>query len=292
MGALAPDKVVITCALTGVLTNPQQHPVPVTPAEMAQAAHDAWNAGATIFHVHFRQQEPGLGHLPCWDPVIATAIADAIREACPGAILNFSTGVMGPDIAGPLACLEAGRPEMAAMNAGSLNYLKTRRSGQWAWPPLLFDNPIDKITAFCETMDRLGIVPECECFDTGIVRSLGMLQQVGLLSGELHASLVMGVASGMPAKASWLPLLLDELPDGTHWQAVVIGRQEVWDVHRATAALGGHLRTGVEDTFYLPDGSRTTGNGPLIEAMAQVARDAGRTVATADEARLLLGSPA
>jgi uncharacterized protein (DUF849 family) len=99
----------------------------------------------------------------------------------------------------------------------------------------------------------------------------------------------MGVASGMPAKASWIPLLVDELPEGAHWQTIAIGRQEVWDVHRRTAELGGHLRTGVEDTFYLPDGSKTEGNGPLIEAIVSTAREVGREIASPDEARELLG---
>ncbi len=292
MGALPKDKVVITCALTGVLTNPDHHPVPVTPEQMASSALEAWNAGATVFHVHFRNQSPGMGYMPSWEPEVAGAITEAIRQACPGAVMNFSTGVMGDDISGPLACLEVGRPEMAAMNAGSLNYLKTRRSGGWAWPPLLFDNSVMKITRFLDEMNRLNIVPECECFDTGIVRSLAMLQHVGLLKGEVHASLVMGVASGMPAKASWLPLLLEELPHGAHWQAIVIGREEVWDVHRAAAELGGHMRTGVEDTFYMPDGSKTSGNGQLIEELVRVAEDAGRTIATAEEARVLLENAA
>ena len=112
-----------------------------------------------------------------------------------------------------------------------------------------------------------------------------MFEKVGLLKPPIHVSLVMGVASGMPAKAHWLPLLIDELPEGAHWQSIVIGRQEVWDVHRATAELGGHLRTGVEDTFYLPDGSRTTGNGQLIESLVQMARDAGREIASPEEVR-------
>jgi len=177
---------------------------------------------------------------------------------------------------------------MAALNAGSLNYLRVRSNGQWAWPPLLFDNPVSKVQAFIDVMDKEGIVPECECFDTGIVRSIAMFRQAGLLKAPTHISLVMGVASGMPAKASWLPLLIDELPDETYWQTIVIGREEVWDVHRASAELGGHLRTGVEDTFYLPDGSRTSGNGQLIEALVQVARDAGREVASPDEVRSTL----
>jgi uncharacterized protein (DUF849 family) len=102
-------------------------------------------------------------------------------------------------------------------------------------------------------------------------------------------SLVMGVASGMPAKASWLPLLVEEMSPSTAWQTILIGRQEVWAVHRRSAELGGHLRTGLEDTFYLPDGSKASSNGPLIEALVRVAREAGREVASPAEARAILG---
>lgn len=282
---LPPDAAIITCALNGVLTDPARFAVPVTPQEVAASAREAYDAGASVFHVHFRDQRAGLGHLPTWDPEVAGAVAEAVREACPGALLNFSTGVVGPDIEGPLACLERGRPELAAMNAGSLNYLRTRTGGQWAWPPMLFDNPVSKVQAYLEAMARLGVHPECECFDTGIVRSLRMYQEVGLLGRSVWASLVMGVASGMAAKASWLPLLVEELPDGSQWQAIVIGREEVWSVHRAAAELGGHLRTGLEDTFYLPDGSRARGNGHLVQALVRVAADAGRVVASPDEVR-------
>lgn len=279
----------VTCALTGVLTNPEQHPVPVTPEQMAASAREAYDAGAAILHVHFRQQAPGMGAYPSWEPEVAVAIAQAIRAACPGVLLNFSTGVVGPDISGPVACLRAGRPELAALNAGSLNYLKARSDGRWAWPPMLFDNPVEKVQGFLEVMQELGIVPECECFDTGIVRSVSLFQQVGLLGPAPHVSLVMGVASGMPARPAWLPLLVEELPAGAHWQVIAIGRQEVWPLHRAAAELGGHLRTGLEDTFYLPDGRRATGNGALIEAMVRLARECGREVASPAEARQLLG---
>lgn len=284
------NKVVVTCSLTGVLTNPAQHPVPVTPAEMAASAKEAFDAGASIMHVHFRRQEPGMGFLPTWEPEVASAIVDAIREACPGVIINNTTGVVGADIAGPLACLDATRPEMAAMNAGTLNYLKLKSDGKWAWPPMLFDNPIAKIEAFLAHMYANNIVPECECFDTGIVRSVGLLQKAGLLRAPAHVSFVMGVESGMPAKAEWLPLLLAELEPGTQWQTIGIGREEVWKLHRATAELGGNLRTGVEDTFYLPDGSKTSGNGALIEAMAKMAREVGREPASADEVRAALSA--
>jgi uncharacterized protein (DUF849 family) len=283
------DKAILTCALTGVLTDPAQHPVPVTPEEMAHEARRAYDAGATIMHVHYRQQGPGMGRFPSWEPEVAAAIVDAIRAEVPGVIVNSTTGVVGPDIEGPVAVLRRTRPEMAALNAGSLNYLKARSDGRWAWPPMLFDNPVEKIEAFARVMEELGIAPECECFDTGIVRSVGLFQDVGMFRGKVSASFVMGVESGMPARPELLPLLVDELRAGTRWQTIAIGRQEVWALHRRTAELGGHLRTGVEDTFYLADGRKVTGNGPLIEALAQTAREAGREPATLAEARAFLG---
>jgi len=281
-------KTIVTCSLTGVLTDPKQHPVPVSAAEMAASARDAFNAGATIMHVHFRNQEPGKGHLPTWEPDVVAEIADAIRTACPGVILNFSTGVVGRNIAGPLACLERCKPEMAAMNAGSLNYLKATSKNEWAWPPMLFDNPVEKIAAFLDVMNDNKIIPECECFDVGILRSIAMYRSVGLLRDPVHVSLVMGVASGMPADTDLLTVLMKYIPAGAHWQGIVIGREEVWPIHRKVAELGGNLRTGVEDTFYLPDGTKTSGNGQLIEALVKLARETGREIATPAETRAML----
>jgi len=279
------DKAVVTCALTGVLTNPKQHSVPVTPEEMANAAEQAFNAGATIVHCHFRDQRPGFGHLPTWDPEAVQEIVSAIRDRVPEIIINCSTGIIGSDISGPVACLERVRPEMAALNSGSLNYLKTKSDGQWAWPPLLFDNPVEKIQKFLAVMEENHIVPEYECFDTGIVRSVGLYQENGLLKPPVHLSLVMGVASGMPAKAAWLPLLVQEMKPGTHWQTIAVGRGEIWGLHRKTAELGGNLRTGLEDTFYLPDGSKANNNGQLIDALVKMIRETGRNIASPKEAK-------
>ena len=282
------DKAILTCALTGVLTDPAQHPVPVTAAEMAAAARDAYNAGASIMHVHLRRQEPGMGRFPSWDPAVAAAIDTAIRAACPGVIINLTTGVVGPDISGPSACIRAVRPEIAACNAGSLNYLKIKDNGQWAWPPMLFDNTVDKVKAMIDVMAECGTRPEFECFDVGIVRSVGMYRKAGM-TDVLEYNFVMGVASGMPADAELLKLLVQYREPDTIWQTTLIGREEIWAVHQATADLGGMLRTGVEDTFYLPGGEKTSGNGQLIEALAACARRAGREVASPDEARRMLG---
>jgi uncharacterized protein (DUF849 family) len=283
------DKAILTCALTGVLTDPTLHPVPVTPAQMAAEARDAFNAGASIMHVHLRRQEPGMGHLPSWDPEVAAAVIDAIRAACPGVVINLTTGVIGPDVSGPLACIRRVRPEIAACNAGSLNYLKIKDNGQWAWPPMVFDNPVAKIQQMLDGMRECGTHPEFECFDVGIVRSVGMYLKAGLFGGIPELNFVMGVASGMPADPDLLALLPRYAPPRAVWQTTLIGRAEIWPVHRKTAELGGMLRTGLEDTFYLPGGERAAGNGALIEALARCARDAGREVATPAEARARLG---
>ena len=282
------DKAIVTCALTGVLTNPKQHPVPVTPAQMAAAARDAYNAGASAMHVLLRRQEDSAGHLPSWDPDVAETVVNAIREACPGVIINLTTGVIGNDLAGPLACIRRVRPEIAACNAGSLNYLKIKDDGSWAWPPMVFDNPVDKVRQFLDVMAECGTHPEFECFDVGIVRSVGMFQKARMFSGVPEVNFVMGVASGMPCDANLLALLPGYAPPGAIWQTTLIGRAEIWPVHQKTADLGGMLRTGLEDTFYLPDGARASGNGPLIEALAACARRAGRAIASPAEARAML----
>lgn len=281
------DKAILTCALNGILTDPGQNAIPVTPAQCAASARQACDAGAAIIHIHFRQQEPGRGRLPSWEPEVAMAVCDAIRDACPGVIINQTTGTVGADIAGPLSCIRAVRPEIAACNAGSLNYLKTKADGSWAWPPMLFDNPVEKVQAFLDGMAETGARPEFECFDIGIVRSVGMYVANGM-AARAQYNFVMGVASGMPVDAALLELLLKYRIAGSNWQATLIGRQEIWPVHQRAAELGGMLRTGLEDTFYLPDGSRATSNGALIEALAGCARQAGRAIASPAEAREML----
>ena len=283
------DKVIISCALTGVLTDPKQHPVPVTPEEMAREAKAAYEAGATVMHCHIRRQEPGFGHLPSWDPKVSLAVTEAIRAACPGVVINHTSGVVGPDYQGALDCIRQTKPEIAACNAGSLNYLKVKADHNWAWKPMLFDNPVEKVQAYLDAMRDVGTLPEFECFDVGIVRCVGMYVDAGMYKGPLDYNFVMGVASGMPADADLLPILLKlKLPDAA-WQVTAIGRAEIWPLFRRCAELGGNLRSGLEDTFYLPDGSKAASNGQLIAALARIARETGRDIAKPAEARAMLG---
>jgi uncharacterized protein (DUF849 family) len=283
------DKAILTCALTGVLTDPAKFDLPVTPEEMADAAEQARNEGATVVHCHFRDQRPDMGALPTWDVGPVGDILAAIKDRVPDIIINMSTGVVGPDISGPVACLEAFKPEIAACNAGTLNYLKLRKDGSWAWPPMAFDNPVEKVQAFLDVMTANGVIPEFECFDTGIVRSVALYKRAGMFDGDPHISLVMGIASGQAARPDWLPLLVDEMLPGSRWQTIVIGREDVWPVHRRALELGGDVRTGLEDTFYLPGGGRARSNGELVAALAAIAREVGRDIASADEAREMLG---
>jgi 3-keto-5-aminohexanoate cleavage enzyme len=145
------------------------------------------------------------------------------------------------------------------------------------------------VQQFLDVMVETDTHPEFECFDVGIARCVGMYLKAGLFKGVAEYNFVMGVASGMPRDAELLSLLPRWLAPGAVWQSTLIGRQEIWPVHQRTAELGGMLRSGLEDTFQLPDGSRAAGNGVLIEALAGCARSAGRTIANPAEARQLLG---
>jgi len=176
---------------------------------------------------------------------------------------------------------------------------------------MVFDNPVAKVKQFLDVMAECGTHPEFECFDIGIVRSVGMYQKTGMVGrpagrraasspasplggqersdvGALSYNFVMGVASGMPCDAELLALLPRWTAPGAVWQTTLIGRAEIWPVHQKTAELGGMLRTGLEDSFYLPGGDKARGNGSMIEALARCARNAGREVASPAEARALL----
>ena len=220
--------------------------------------------------------------------VFSFIVLGAPRPVYATELFNQTTGVVGPDLSGPSACMRRIRPEIAACNAGTLNYLKLKADGNWAWPPMVFDNPVEKVKAMLDVMRETGALPEFECFDVGIARSVELYRQNGMCESAQY-NYVMGVASGMPADGELLAWLMKYKPEGALWQTTLIGREEIWPVHQRAAELGGMLRTGLEDTFYLPDGERASGNGALIEALGRCARNAGREIASPSEARAILG---
>ena len=155
----------------------------------------------------------------------------------------------------------------------------------------VFANPFDEIIALLEAMNEAGIRPEHECFDVGHVGSLAPLIDMGALGGRPHVDFVMGVVGGIPATARNVATMADNVPEGSHWGVIGISRVQ-WLVVAAALTLGGSIRVGLEDNFYLPDGTMARSNGDLVAKARQMTADVGRRPATVTEARALLGIPA
>jgi uncharacterized protein (DUF849 family) len=171
---------------------------------------------------------------------------------------------------------------------GSLNYAKYSRTRKDFVFKFVFANPFDEIIELLEAMRRLGIKPEHECFDLGHVGSLSPLVDMGLLEPPLHADFVMGVVGGVPATARNLAAMADNLPAGKHhWGVIGIGREQ-WMLVAAALTLGGSIRVGLEDNFYLPSGEMARSNGDLIGQARRLTEELGRRAATVEEARELL----
>src|SRR5947209_596098 len=284
--------VVITCAISGAIANRDQCPaIPYTPEEYAAEARRIVDEGGVHIHIHARRPD-GTPSYEVEDFVaIREAIVEAVGEA---AIINFSTGTIGVPVSKRIAYLEAGRPEVAALNMGSMNYAKYSRKRKDFVFKFVFANPFEEIIELLETMRRLGIKPEHECFDLGHVASLEPLVDMGLLEAPLHADFVMGVVGGVPASARNLAAMADNMPASPpggprhHWGVIGIGREQ-WMLVAASLTLGGSVRVGLEDNFYLPDGAMARSNGELIAKARQMCEDAGRRPARVEEARALLG---
>jgi 3-keto-5-aminohexanoate cleavage enzyme len=286
------DPVIITCAISGAIANRDQCPaIPYTPEEYAAEARRVVDEGGVHIHIHARKPDG----TPSYEVEDFLAIRDAIRSAVgDAAIVNFSTGTVGVPVDKRIAYLEAGRPEVAALNMGSMNYAKYSRSRKDFVFKFVFANPFDEIVELLEAMGRLGIKPEHECFDVGHVGSLAPLVDMGLLEPPLHADFVMGVVGGIPASARNLAVMADNLaqvPDAGrrhHWGVIGIGRDQ-WMLVAAALTLGGSIRVGLEDNLYLPNAKMARSNGDLIAKARQMTEDAGRRPATVEEARERLG---
>ena len=281
------DPAVITCAISGAIAGREQCPaIPYTPEEYASEARRIVDEGGVHIHIHARSPDGK----PSYEVEDFQAIKDAIvSEVGDAAIINFSTGTVGVPVDKRVAYLEACRPEVAALNMGSLNYAKYSRKRHDFVFKFVFANPFEEIIELLEAMRRLGIKPEHECFDLGHVGSLEPLVDMGLLEAPLHADFVMGVVGGVPASALNLAAMAQNMPAGRHhWAVIGIGREQ-WMLVAAALTLGGSVRVGLEDNFYLPSGEMARSNGELIAKARQMCEDAGRRPATVQEARQLLG---
>ena len=280
------DPAIITGAISGAIANREQCPaIPYTPEEYAAEARRIVDQGAVHIHIHARKPDG----TPSYEVEDFMAIRDSIRaEVADAAIINFSTGAVGVPVAKRIAYLEACRPAVAALNMGSMNYAKYSRSRKDFVFKFVFANPFEEIIELLEAMGRLHIKPEHECFDLGHVGSLEPLVDMGLLQAPLHADFVMGVVGGAAPTARNLAAMAENMPAGRHhWGVIGIGRAQ-WMLVAAALTLGGSIRVGLEDNFYLPDGSMARSNGELIAKARQMTEDAGRRPATVQEARELL----
>jgi 3-keto-5-aminohexanoate cleavage enzyme len=277
--------VVITCSISGAIANREQCPaIPYTPAEYAAEARRIVDEGGVMIHIHARTPDG----TPSYEVEDFHAITEAIRaEVGDAVIVNYSTGTIGVPVAKRIEYLRACRPEVAALNMGSMNYAKYSRSRKQFVFQMVFQNPFEEIVELLEAMNELHIKPEHECFDIGHVGSLAPLIDMGVLQTPLHVDCVMGVVGGIPPTARNLAAMVENIPEGSHWGVIGISRDQ-WMLVAAALTLGGSIRVGLEDNLYLPNGEMASSNGELIAKARQLTEDLGRRPATVQEARAML----
>lgn len=291
------DPVVITCSISGVIANREQCPaIPYTPEEYGAEAKRAVEEGASMIHIHARKPDG----TPSYEIEDFSAITEAIRGAVDDVIINYSTGTIGVPVSTRIEYLRACRPEVAALNMGSMNYAKYSRTRKNFVFKMVFQNPFEEIVELLTAMNELGIKPEHECFDLGHVGSLTPLVDMGILKAPLHVDCVMGVVGGIPPRPRNLAAMVENIeavpssPGGGgtgpkhHWGVIGISRDQ-WTLIASALTLGGSIRAGVEDNLYLPNGEMARSNGDLIAQARKMTEDVGRRPATVAEARGLLG---
>ena len=281
---MSTDKVIVTCALTGVLANRDQCPwVPYTPVEIAEEARRAYEAGAAVVHIHARTDEGGA----TYEPSVYAAIRREIEQRCP-VILNFSTGGTGP-MEGRVAHIAQVRPAIGALNMGSMNYAKYSPKRKDFVFDFVFENPFRDISYLLTVMKEAGVKPELECFDVGHTNSVWPLLDKGLLKEPLQFSFIMGVLGGIRATTENLALQARETPKDSTWEVIGISHEQ-WRMLAAALSLGGNVRVGLEDNFYLDSAGQqmARSNGELVAKAVRMARDMGREPASVAQAREIL----
>jgi len=268
--------VIITVAITGALPRKKDNPaVPVTPVEQIESTHEAFEAGASLVHIHVRNSDES----PSSDRALYGAVQEGVRKHCPGMIVQFSTGGRGRDPASRGAMLDL-RPDMASLATGSVNF-----------PTNIYENPPDFIERLAQAMLDCDVKPEIEVFDLAMLYNAANLVKKGLISAKPHVQFVMGIPNAMPMRPSIFNFLRSELADvlpGATWVAAGIGRYQ-WDVNRMCLEAGGHCRTGLEDNLRFDATRLAASNAELVRKIAGACELYDRRPATAAEARQILG---
>lgn len=285
------DPVIITCSISGAIANREQCPaIPYTPQEYAAEARRAVDEGASMIHIHARTPDG----VPSYEVEDFRAITDAILAEVGDVVINYSTGAIGVSLEKRIEYLRALKPDVAALNMGSMNYAKYSRRRRDFVFHTVFENSFESIITLLRAMNEEGVKPEHECFDTGHIANLDPLIDMEILREPLQISCVMGVTGGIRPTARNLAHMAENVPGGpdggNEWGVIGISRDQ-WMLIATALTLGGNVRAGLEDNFYLPDGSMARSNGDLIAKARQLAEDVGRRAATVAETRELLGVP-
>jgi 3-keto-5-aminohexanoate cleavage enzyme len=269
------DKLILTVAITGAELTKEQCPVlPTTPEEQAQDAYRCLQAGASVIHLHVRDDSGNasqeLSHF--------RRSVDAIRSKCGAApILQFSTGgAVGETIERRIAPLSL-HPEMASFNLGTINFGED-----------IFVNTFEDMRGLAKAMQEHQVTAEYEIYDAGHIDNLKKLIKERIVTGPFHCQFVLGVPGALSGEIENLVFLKSSLPANSHWAVAGIGRYEL-SLATHAILMGGHVRVGLEDNIYYSKGVKTTGNAQLLERIVRIAQELGREVASPDEARQILG---
>ena len=269
------NKLIITAALVGAEVTRQEQPhLPLTPSEIADAAHDAWLAGASIVHLHARKPDGTSTQ----SATVFAEIIRLIRQRCDVIIQVSTGGAVGMTAAERLEPVTL-KPEMATLTTGSVNF-----GGD-----IFVNSPAD-IEQFAKTIQQVGVKPEIEVFDSGMITTALRLLKQGLLTPPLHFDFVLGVPGAAPATLKTLLHLVEMLPPDASWSVAGIGAAELPLALHATL-MGGHVRVGFEDNIFFRKGVLAESNAQLVERVARLSREVGREVASPAEARIMLGLP-
>ncbi|MDP3601678.1 MAG: 3-keto-5-aminohexanoate cleavage protein [Bosea sp. (in: a-proteobacteria)] len=269
--------VVIAVAITGSVPRKKDNPaLPVLPSEQIESTHAAFEAGASLVHIHVRNDDES----PSSDPDRFAAVQEGVRKHCPGMIVQFSTGGRGRDPAARGLSL-VHRPDMASLSTGSVNF-----------PTIIYENHATLVVDLATRMKQFDIAPEIEIFDLSHIHGARRLIEAGLMSAKPHVQFVMGVQNAMPADERLLDILLEEtrrVIPGATWTAAGIGREQARVMGWALARGADAVRTGLEDNIRVSKDRLASGNAELVSIAAElIARHDGRP-ATPAEARARLG---
>jgi len=269
--------VIITLAMTGAIPRKKDCPgLPVSPSEQIEETHKAFELGASLAHIHVRNEDES----PSSNPDLYAEVQKGIQRHCPGMIIQFSTGGRGRDQAARGGMLFH-QPDMASLATGSVNF-----------PTGIYENPPDFVEGLASEMLKYNIKPEIEIFDLAMLYNAANLIQKGLLLAPAHVQFVMGIPNALPARRSVLEFLiseLDEVMPGATWTAAGIARHQL-TVNEWTLELGGHVRTGLEDNTRFDKTRLAKDNAELVARIAHISIEKyGRPVATPKQAREILG---